>query len=267
MNLEDWVVDILVDPITKKKFTYEGKRDDQYLDMRVYLKNTHGWEAWQSGQIEYEKFEEVDRGYDEYVSEIEDDKCIYQKIKIEGRVLDIGGGIGTVREFLPEDICFVSIDPFANISQKIPQSKKRAYKCLERHLNFIPAIAEFLPFKERSFDYVHMRSMLDHVQVPDLALIEANRVLVDGGYLIVGMLVDGGKNGWNIRSYLKHSAKEIMGFLGVKKYKDHHTWHPTYRNLTALIRSHSYEIIEEFWQPKWNDQVVYIKARKNGPLI
>ena len=33
---------------------------------------------------------------------------------------------------------------------------------LSRPLNFIGAMAEFLPFKDGTFDWVHMRSMLDH---------------------------------------------------------------------------------------------------------
>ena len=43
--------------------------------------------------------------------------------------------------------------------------------------NFIVAFAEFLPIKNSVFDFVHMRSMLDHVQVPDLVILEAHRVL------------------------------------------------------------------------------------------
>jgi len=50
-----------------------------------------------------------------------------------------------------------------------------AYPCLDQHLNFIAACAEFLPLQSNSFDWVHMRSMLDHVQSPDLALMEAHR--------------------------------------------------------------------------------------------
>ena len=34
-----------------------------------------------------------------------------------------------------------------------------------------------------SVDTVHMRSMLDHVQVPDLAILEAHRVLKKNGQL------------------------------------------------------------------------------------
>lgn len=55
------------------------------------------------------------------------------------------------------------------------------YNCLNAPLNFIGATAEFQPFVSGAFDWVHMRSMLDHVQVVDLALIEANRVLKADG--------------------------------------------------------------------------------------
>lgn len=49
---------------------------------------------------------------------------------------------------------------------------------LERVLGMYDAIA-----------LVHMRSMLDHVQVPDLALLEAHRVLRLGGRVLVGLHV------------------------------------------------------------------------------
>ena len=66
---------------------------------------------------------------------------------------------------------------------------------LEPPLNFIAATAEFQPFVEGSFDWVHMRSMLDHVQVSDLALLEAKRVLKPTGHVLIGLYVDGVKSG------------------------------------------------------------------------
>lgn len=105
-------------------------------------------------------------------------------------------------------------------------------------LNFIAANAEFQPFLSESFDWVHMRSMLDHVQIPDLALLEALRVLRAGGRVLIGLYVQGGKNGRQ-RHPLDRRLKEIfkMGIssIGINNWKDHHIWHPTYEELLKLI--------------------------------
>ena len=53
-ELEDWVLKILADPITKdptspKKF----KHSNEIIDARVFLKNTYGFIDWQEGQDVY----------------------------------------------------------------------------------------------------------------------------------------------------------------------------------------------------------------------
>ena len=96
-------------------------------------------------------------------------------------------------------------------------------------------MAEFLPFKEKSFNWVHMRSMLDHVQVPDLALKEAKRVLKDDGSILIGLTVEGGKKGKKSKiRFIKDIIKEALVLVGLEKYKDHHTFHPTLSNLKNL---------------------------------
>ena len=117
--------------------------------------------------------------------------------------------------------------------------------------------------QKNSFDYVHMRSMLDHVQVPDLALKEANRVLKPKGKLIVGLYVEGGKTGRkSFIRFLKDMTKETLELIGVNKYKDFHVWHPTHKNLLKLITDNGLNIEESYWQPHWKDQVVYVLASK-----
>src|SRR5207302_1460593 len=120
---------------------------------------------------------------------------VYDHIRMSGRVLYVGGGAGTVRHFLPEGTEFVSVDPFIDYGKGIGPLKLAAYPCLGQHLNFIAACAEFLPFQAGSFGWVHMRSMLDHVQSLDLASMEARRVLRPEGRLVIGLYVDGGKSG------------------------------------------------------------------------
>ena len=271
IDLEDWVLKILADPITKKPTLLDNfKHINGIIDARVFLKNTYGYSDWEVGQEVYERLEASGEGYNNqvnaYKKEIEYDRPIYEHYKMDGDILDVGGLTGMVREFLSEDCRFVSVDPYLEAVFKIPHARKEAYKCLSKRLNFIGALAEFLPFQSDSFDYVHMRSMLDHVQVPDLALKEANRVLKLNGGLIVGLYVEGGKSGRKpfIR-WAKDMIKEVLYLIGIEKYKDFHTWHPTYINLLKLITDNGFKVKESYWQPFWKDQVVYVFATKQVP--
>jgi len=42
-------------------------------------------------------------------------------------VLDVGGGAGIVRQFLPPDTKFVSVDPYVDYEQGIGPAKRQAY--------------------------------------------------------------------------------------------------------------------------------------------
>ena len=277
IDLEDWVLKILVDPITKKSipFPFCPSENVKYvngiIDARVFLKNSYGFRDWEIGQEAFEQWEESGEGYNNEVSaykkEIEYDRPTYEHFKMHGDILDVGGLTGTVREFLSDDCRYVSVDPYLEAVFKIPYAKKEAYKCLSKRFNFIGALAEFLPFQSDSFDYVHMRSMLDHVQVPDLALKEANRVLKLNGGLIVGLYVEGGKSGRKpFVRWAKDMIKKVLELIGIEKYKDFHTWHPSHINLLKLITDNGFEVKESYWQPGLKsclkEQVVYVFATK-----
>jgi ubiquinone/menaquinone biosynthesis C-methylase UbiE len=108
--------------------------------------------------------------------------------------------------------------------------------------------------------------MLDHVQVVDLCLLEAKRVLRPGGQLIVGITIEGrpyGKSGVDLRPYvlIKNITKKSLASIGFSRYKDEHVWHPTYSNLQKVISDAGFEIEKTFWQPVWDGKVVYIGAR------
>ena len=268
-DLDEWVVKILADPISKKsRLPKDFLSINGIIDARVFLQNTYGFTDWKIGQDFYELTETTGLGYNDrveaYKKEIDYDRPIYQHFKMEGDILDLGGLTGNVREFLSEDTRLVSADPFLDGIFQIPPARKEAYKCLSKPLNFIGALAEFIPFQEEVFDWVHMRSMLDHVQVPDLALKEVHRVLKPDGKLLVGLYVEGGKSGRKtfIR-FTKDVIREVLGWMRIKRFKDHHTWHPTYVNLLKIITSNGFKVQDTFWQPYWKNQVVYVLATKN----
>jgi ubiquinone/menaquinone biosynthesis C-methylase UbiE len=212
--LESWLTDLLADPISKLPSTPEQiGLTDGIIDARRFLKNTVGFKLWGEGQVFYEGWER--QTVEDYQKEIEGVAPVYQHIKMSGRVLDVGGGAGSVRHFLPVNTQFVSVDPFIDCQYSIPEAKKQVYPCLSQPLNFIAACAEFLPFQASGFDWVHMRSMLDHVHSPDLALLEAARVLRPNGRIVIGLYVDGGKSGRRtFDRHLKEIARTILVLFG-----------------------------------------------------
>jgi SAM-dependent methyltransferase len=264
-NLDPWISTILAHPVTKLSLeptsfhTVKG-----VIDARVFLRTTAGYSTWAEGQTVYEDWQQTDKTSKEgYLAEIDYDRPIYEHYRMLGRILDNGGGAGTVREFLPQNVEFVSTDPWLFAPVANSEARKAAYTCLNQPLNFIAATAEFLPFVAESFDWVHMRSMLDHVQVPDLVLLEAHRVLKQEGRILIGLYVEGGKAG---RSSMNRRIKNLVRFglsaAGIDRWKDHHVWHPTYTQLVKLINDNGFSIEDTYWQPHWNDTVCYICAKK-----
>lgn len=270
--LEDWVRDIIRHPVSKTKIDFEFIDSvNGFADFRILLKNTMGFKEWEEGQEFFENWEKNGVGYqsgkEAYLDEINADSEIYEEFLLTGKVLDVGGLSGTVRHFLSQDSQYVCIDPFENAPSAFTSEKMEAYHCLAAPYNFVVGNAEFLPFKENSFDFIHMRSMLDHVQVPDLAILEAKRVLVDDGFLLIGMSVEGGLDG-KIPFFdnFKNVIRFVLGALGVRRYVDHHTWHPTYEGLLKLARDNGFRLSRELWQSKWKGRVVYALFEKDGKL-
>jgi ubiquinone/menaquinone biosynthesis C-methylase UbiE len=258
--LEQWVLDILADPITKLPTSPDDIGiTNGVVDARRFMKNTIGFQLWDGGQIFYESWE---RGtIEDYKKEANGVAPVYDNVRMSGRILDVGGGAGSVRHFLPPATQFVSVDPFVDCLNHVPQAKKTVYPCLSDHLNFIAACAKFLPFRAGSFDWVHMRSMLDHVHSPDLALLEARRVLKPDGKLVIGLYVDGGKSGRRSPDrQLKEIARPILTAVGFKKFKDRHIFHPTYADLKQIISDNGFDVTDVYWQPQWNDTVCYVTS-------
>jgi SAM-dependent methyltransferase len=266
IQLQTWVKAILAHPITKQPIEPESfKKVGGVIDARVFLKHTHGYSAWAEGQSEYEDWATRDKTTsDNYRAEIEYDRPIYRHYCMQGRILDCGGGTGTVREFLSNEVEFVSTDPWPQAPFANSTARKAAYSCLNQPLNFVAATAEFQPFLAESFDWVHMRSMLDHVQIPDLVLLEAERVLKKGGRVLIGLYVEGGKNGAvTPKQRAKDLVKASLALAGIDRWKDHHVWHPSYKELLKLIVDNGFTVEDTYWQPHWNNTVCYICAKKS----
>jgi SAM-dependent methyltransferase len=261
LTVDPWVIEILVDPISKAPFKeysefnflstcgflYSYKFD--VPDFRINLSNSLN--EWAFGQQEFEEWflSYLDRGEDDpnfYKNEVHRDSPVYEKFAINGmgRVLDVGGQLGHIRKYLTPNQEYCSIDPFIG-AHRLAANKKQLFSTypLDEPLNLIAGFAEFLPFREMSFQVVNMRSCLDHFFNPQQALLEAFRVLQPGGHLIIGLTLEGQSN----KAKIKDLIRPIAGAF-FHKFQDHHMWHPTYGNLNTLTKNCGFTLIEEFWQ-------------------
>lgn len=281
-KLDNWVKKIIVDPLSKEPLTIDEKNNylfspygrkypikDDIYDLRL-LNNitTTDQKEWKEGQREYERWSTRLASQDQkqnYIKEIEGVREVYEDIPVKGRCLDVGGHQGKLRRFLSPEQEYLICDPFLNGFDdiEIRPNLLKAYPFLIEPVNFICCDAEFLPFSSSVFQTVHMRSVIDHFLSPELALNEAYRVLRTDGALIIGLFVHGGKHG---KPDIKYLAKELVRATlvagGMKRFKNYHVWHPSYKELTNLISECGFEIEKVHWQKGCNDTVCYIRARK-----
>lgn len=259
--IDEWVKEILVDPISKNAFKtmsssnyfatsgfiYHNK--NSIPDFRINLNNTLN--EWALAQHEFEEWflsylKNGESVPDFYLNEVSRDAPIYEKLGItdKGRVLDVGGQLGHIRKYLAPTQEYCSIDPFVE-AHRLAANKKLLFATypLAQPLNFIAGFAEFLPFREMSFHVVNMRSCLDHFFNPQQALLEAFRVLQPGGYLIIGLTLEG----QTTKSKIKDLIRPVIGAF-FHRFQDHHMWHPTYGNLIAITKNCGFTLVDEFWQ-------------------
>lgn len=285
-KLDNWVKEIIVDPLSKEPLTINDENSflvspygrkypikDGIFDLRL-LNNetTTDQRIWKDGQHEYERWSaslvSQDQSQD-YFAEIEGVREVYEDIPVEGRCLDVGGHRGTLRQFLTSGQQYITCDPFLNGFDGLDKQPNllKAYPFLLEPVNFVCCDAEFLPFSSVSFQTVHMRSVIDHFLSPELAINEAYRVLRTDGALIVGLFVYGGKQGKPAIKYLvKELVREALVAAGMKRFKDYHVWHPTYLELTELISGCGFKIEKVHWQKGYDDTVCYVCARKRPCL-
>lgn len=274
LALDPWVKEILVDPISKQPFSevelelfkskigicygFESDAPDFRVGMRQVSK------IWAEGQAEYEVFlnKYLDNGEsdpDFYQKEQQIDAPMYEKLPLSGRVLDIGGGFGAIRKYMSAEQQYISIDPSVGI-QKKAANRTRLFDAypMSTPLNLVWGFAEFLPFKDDSFDTINMRSCIDHFANPEQALLEAYRVLRSEGRLIVGMSVES----QNIKGIIKNTVKDLRGML-LPQFKDHHIWHPTYDGLVSLCDACGFTLRDYLWQ---SEEVVYCSFSRKPQL-
>lgn len=97
-------------------------------------------------------------------------------IKKRGLILDVGGGFGLMAKFLPD---FIDI-PRDYINLDVSRTMLRS----SPYPNIL-GVAENLPFRDKTFDYLVLSEVLEHVQNKVKTLKEAHRVLKPSGVLLL----------------------------------------------------------------------------------
>ena len=214
----------------------------------------------------------------EYLDEIDSVREIYtEEFHIAGSVLDVGGNQGKLRHFLSdkEVPLYITVDPFVDVFRyaHLP-NLLQAYPCLLRPCNFLASRAEHLPFISNSFDWVHMRSVVDHFADPYMAFKEAYRVLKPNGHLLIGLSIVE-RNASSPKSMLQLVSRKIRsaGIVPVLKAvagkltrsfqseHDDHNFRLKYQELLDLISMTGFSVIKEHWQKPPYTFVIYVSAR------
>jgi ubiquinone/menaquinone biosynthesis C-methylase UbiE len=282
VKLDAWAQSLLVDPVGKGVLSIEENTKSAVSDYGKTYSVVDGVydfrpggefltkdsSLWKDGQEDYEDWDQtlaVVADEHVYRQELESVADVYENVSLDGDVLDVGGHQGRLRAFLKPGSRYMIVDPYIHVFRGLEKNAGllATYPFLKTPVNFVCGVAEHLPLKSLSFDTVHMRSVIDHFANPELAMWEAYRVLRSGGALVVGLYVEGGKDGIiPFSENLKNAVKNFAASLGFERWKDHHVWHPTYAQLCTLISNSGFEINQTYWQRSFVDKVVYIKAIK-----
>jgi len=239
---------------------------------------------WNEGQKDYEQFDgewAVRDKLNLYLDEINSVYEIYtQEFNIQGSILDVGGHQGRLRHFLKDQrtSLYVSVDPFLNVFENIQYQPNliKAYPCLSEPCNFLVCRAEELPFISNAFDWVHMRSVVDHFENPFKAFKEAYRVLKPQGNLMIGLAImkKDGKSTVLLRikskieregitSFFKAVQKRICGVISkrTKIYGDHHLFRLSVEQLRDILSVTGFTVTKEHWQKPPLNYCIYLTAR------
>ena len=169
------------------------------LITKLFDKNVEAYEAW------YDKYPEV------YESELTALKEHLAKLPENIRGIEVGVGTGRFSQPL-------------GIKEGIEPSEEMAKKALNRNIEILKGVAEYLPYGDLQFDFVLFVTVC-HLENIKLAVEEAHRVL-------------------------KHKGSIIMGFLDkdqpvAKSYKERHQYSTFFRKAKFYSADQIKQIIEQ----------------------
>jgi len=119
--------------------------------------------------------EEYDTWYQRNREILESECKLIESLGLEGFGVDVGVGTGA---FAPFSHVSVGVDPAVNMLRIARR----------RGMEVVCACGEFLPFRERVFDFAMMIATLCFLEKPEDVLKEIRRILKDGGFLVACIL-------------------------------------------------------------------------------
>ncbi|MGB9717561.1 MAG: class I SAM-dependent methyltransferase [Thermoproteota archaeon] len=174
--------------------------------------------------MSYRVFEQFSEDYDSWYSQhsevLESEIRAIKALDLKGLGLDIGVGTGI---FASSTKVQIGIDV----------SNQMLRTAVKRGIQVIRALAEFLPFPDKMFDYVLMTVTLCFLDDPETVLKEIYRILKPSGVLAVCIIV----------------RDSSWGQLYVEKAKQGHRFYRYARfysllELEELLEKHSFKIVD-----------------------
>lgn len=145
--------------------------------------------------------------YDLITSEIQDKKT--------AKVLDIGSGVLSILRGTVPDKNLTACDPLADKYATIFDYEAQVLK------QPVQAFGEALPFKDNSFNVVHISNALDHTQAPEKVIAEIERVCKKGGLILISGFTNEGEH---------------------EKYRGLHQWNIEVKDAILLITGKEYTV-------------------------
>lgn len=152
------------------------------------------------------------------------------------------------------------------INEGIDPSKAMREKAKERKINVIDAVAENLPYQDGCVDFALMVTTICFVDDIYKSLKEANCVIKEAGYLIIGFVDKKSQIG---KTYLKHkdekifykdakfySTEELLGFLKNTGFSIEDIFQTIFGNLNEINK------VQEVFTGYGKGGFVVIKAKK-----
>src|SRR5690554_1855495 len=133
--------------------------------------------------------------------------------KLSGFVLDLGGGVGLTRHYLPQKTDYIVVDPSLEWLNADWTSLSTSFPCLNKKFDFILGTGEFLMFKHHCFDSVLSLWSINHVADPSQVFQEVHRVLKPEGKFF--LILEDMEPSW--RDLLSKPMRYYFGVKGLWK--------------------------------------------------